>query len=234
MVHNSSGWHIRSTIPKSEKHIYQLHSCKMKSREQSKANLWVAIMSYFRSFCQTVQPAVRWEIVQTFCPWGLCSWWCLCEHPWMLHGAPQDWSLWGPFHKCCWRLSKGHVMAARNSILNKLSQIFDAMHLWVLSALFNQEVQSSFGWSHISLKPWRCCFITLLSSLYGKCDILKTHTLEIQWTSIYTPWATNEATVRTVQVSDSKPGLVEQCSCLKPFMRKHHPFLFLYLLPESL
>lgn len=37
---------IRSTIPKSEKEIYQLHSCKMKSTEQSKANLWVAVMSY--------------------------------------------------------------------------------------------------------------------------------------------------------------------------------------------
>lgn len=65
-------------------------------------------------------------------------------------------------------------MAARTSTLKNLSQIFDAMHLWVLSALFNQEVPSSFGWSHTGLKPWGCCLVTLFSFLHGKCDILKT------------------------------------------------------------
>lgn len=125
----------------------------------------------------------RWGIVQALCPWALSSWWCLCEHLWMLHGAPQDWPLWGPLHKCCWRLSKDRVMAARTAILKKHSQIFSAVHLWMLSPLFNHEVQSSFGWSHTGLKPWGC-LIKPLSFLYRKCDSLKTHTVEIQWSFI--------------------------------------------------
>lgn len=45
------------------------------------------------------------------------------------------------------------------------------------------------------------------------------------------PWATNEPTVRTAKVYYGKQGPVEQCSCLKLFVRRHHPFIFLHSLP---
>lgn len=53
-------------------------------------------------------------------------------------------------------------MAARTSVLKNLPQIFDATHLWVPSALFNQEMQFCFAWSHTGLKPWG--FLTLFDN----------------------------------------------------------------------
>lgn len=126
-----------------QRKIYQLHSCKMKSIERSAANWWIAVVSYsFQELlpnCPASCGAGRLckPLVSEGFPAGGAS----VNTPGCPWGSPGLASL-GPLHKCCWRLAKDRVSMklARTSILKNLTQIFDAVHLWVLSALFNQEV----------------------------------------------------------------------------------------------